>query len=279
MVGVEWDRFLIGLQRGSRTPVIRAWQPGDHVALVGPTGEGKTTFAVGILSLRKFVLALDPKGEDTTLSASGFTRITRLPPPGYIQDDVAEGKPARLIVGGQARTASEDEALERLMREAIDYTRHSTGWTLYADEFQLLGDQRMFRLGSNIERMLITARKDGTSVVTSFQAMAWVPKAATRQATAFAVLFQTRDRDMIQDTARGMGRNWQDVVWIMDRISRRPDAQYCALVIPRSIRDPLIITRARKVGGSHVPDTRRDDSRAPGRGRNRAGRSGAREAA
>jgi hypothetical protein len=245
--GITWDQFLVALRRGSTRPVIRAWQPGDHVALVGPTGEGKTTFAVGLLNLRKYDLALDPKGEDTTLSRSGFVRITRLPPPGWVQDDIAEGKPARLIVGGAARTAEQDTELERLMREALDYVRHSGGWTLYVDEFQLLADQRMFQLGSRVERMLITARKDGTSVVTSFQAMAWVPRAAVRQATAFVVLFATRDRDMIQATARGMGRNWQDVAYIMDKVARDTRTEFCCLVIPRAIRDPMLLVRAREL--------------------------------
>ncbi len=245
--GVTWDQFLVALRRGSATPKIRAWQPGDHAALVGPTGEGKTTFAVGILRLRKWVLALDPKGEDTTLGKSGFVRITGLPPPGRIQQDVAEDKPARLIVGGSARTADEDAALEHLMSEALDYARRSGGWTLYVDEFQLLGDQRMFRLGSRVERMLITARKEGTSVVTSFQAMAWVPKAAVRQATAFVVLFATRDRDMIKATAQGMGRDWRQVVYIVDRMARDDRAEFTSLVIPRSVRDPMLIVRAAKV--------------------------------
>jgi hypothetical protein len=245
--GVSWDQFLIALRRGSQHPLIRPWDPGDHVGLVGPTGEGKTTFAVGILRLRKYVLALDPKGEDTTLSESGFERIREVPPPGKIQERINDGQPARLIVGGGARSESEDDALNRLMREALDYTRRSGGWTLYADEFQLLGDQRMFKLGSRVERMLITARKDGTSVVTSFQAMAWVPKAAVRQATAFVALFATRDRDMIKATAQSMGRDWRQVCFAMDRMARDARAEYQCLIMPRSVRDPMLIVKAAKV--------------------------------
>src|SRR5258708_34998722 len=93
--GVTWDQFLVALRRGSATPKIRAWQPGDHAALVGPTGDGKTTLAGGILRLRKWALELDPKGEATTLGTSGFVQITGLPPPGRTQQDVAEDKPVR----------------------------------------------------------------------------------------------------------------------------------------------------------------------------------------
>ena len=50
--------------------------------------------------------------------------------------------------------------------------------TLFVDEFELLSSQRMMRLGTMIERMLITARRDKTSVITTFQAPAWVSKHA-----------------------------------------------------------------------------------------------------
>ena len=247
--GVTWDQFLIALKHGSVTPKIRAWQPGDHIAVDGPTGEGKTTFSVGILRLRKFVMALDPKGGDETLRRSGFERVAALPPPGRIQDDIAEGKPARLIVGGTAaRTDDEEAALGKLMREALDYARRSGGWTVYIDELQVLSDMRMtYRLATLVERMQISARSQGTSIVTSFQALAWVPRSAVRQATAFLALFATRDRDMIKKAAEAMGRDWRQVCYIIDRLARDERAEFACLIMPRSVRDPMLIVRAAEV--------------------------------
>jgi hypothetical protein len=218
-VGKPWEEFLGWF--GER------WIPGNHIALIGPTGEGKTTFAAGILRLRKWVLALDPKGEDDTLSAAGFTRIKEIPPPEKIRNEVAEGKPARLVVGGGARNEREDAALERLMRKAVQFARHTGGWTLYVDEYQILADQRMMRLGTDVERMLIAARRDKTSVVTSFQAPAWVPKAATRQATQSICLWPTRDRVMVKNVAEAAGRPWHEIADAVDQLPR-----FHVLVIP-----------------------------------------------
>jgi hypothetical protein len=56
-----------------------------------------------------------------------------------------------------------------------------------------------------------------------------------RKATAFVVLFATRNRDMIKATAHGMGRDWRQVVYIVDRMARDERAEFCCLVIPRSV--------------------------------------------
>jgi hypothetical protein len=239
---------------GVRLPLPSPWKPGGHWALIGPTGEGKSTFAVGILGLRKWVLSLDPKGEDETLEASGYERVVTMPPPkGYwagkprpgterwIWDRIEKGLPVGLIAGFEAMTDAEDAALHALMKDSVIWCRRTRGWTLYVDEFELLSSQRMFRLGPDIERMLITARRAGTSVVTSFQAAAWVSKHATRQAS-FTTLWPTRDRQMIKNVAEAMGRDWKMVALAVDELP-----PYHTLTIPKQIRRPMIVTTAPKV--------------------------------
>lgn len=233
VIAVEWSIFLRWLET--------VWEPGQHFALVGPTGEGKTTFALGLLSLRKWVLALDAKGEDETLAASGFERVLKLPLSRKVRNAVAEGLPARLIVGGTTNSDSEEQYLRRLLAQAVSLVRHQGGWTLYADEFQVLADLRMFGLGKAIEQGLVSARAKGTSIVTSFQAPAWVPKAAIRQAS-FVAMWPTRDRAMIKAIAEGMGRDWHELEEIVDALP-----PFHPVIIPKKLRHPMVITHPPKV--------------------------------
>lgn len=273
VVYLDWEKefipWLTGklgrIERdGRQVRLAKAWAPGMHMALIGKTGEGKTTFAVGILQVRKYVLALDPKGEDETLAASGFRRILTVPKSGdetiletvrrwvqghhrpsefprEIQRDLEDGSPVRLIVGGASDTRRDDEKLRALLADCLEYVRASGGWTLYADEYQVLSDMRMFKLGPMIERLLISARRKRTSVVTAYQAPAWVPKAATRQARII-VAWKTNDRDMIQAIAQAAGRDWHAVKAAMEELP-----PFHALVIPDDIRAPMMITAAPKI--------------------------------
>ena len=260
---LDWETEFLPWVRGKKTghsvlgrPVKLPppWKPGQHWALIGPTGEGKSTFGVGILDHRKWVLSLDPKGEDETLEASGYQRVRSLPPPRgrpigrpepgtdrWVWDQVEKGLPVGLIAGFEAITDDEDRALHDLMRDAVIWCRRTRGWTLYVDEFELLSSQRMFKLGPDIERMLITARRAGTSVVTSFQAAAWVSKHATRQAS-FTSLWPTRDRQMIKNVAEAMGRDWRTVAAAVDELP-----PFHTLTIPKQIRRPMLVTMAPKV--------------------------------
>jgi len=262
VVWLDWDQYLAWLSGrlvtvttswGEKVKLGPPWQPGEHMALDGPTGEGKTTHAVGILAARKYVLALDPKGEDETLSASGYERVRSIWQDSLkwrlahrtdaktwadIHKRIDAGQDAKVIVGGGSNSVAEDIANIALMREAILYSRYSGGWTLYVDEFELLSSQRMNNQGALIERMLITARRKKTSVVTTFQAPAWISQHATRQARR-AVKWPTGDVDMVQKLARAMGRNWKDVGQAVDMLP-----PWHTLTIPRGKFHPMVITSA-----------------------------------
>ena len=251
---ISWAKGKLRRLRGVKLPP--PWQPGQHVALIGKTREGKTNFAVWLLSeLRKFVLALDPKGEDETLSASGWPRVGSVPggrrkPPAWSEEarlwrkldkDRAEGRPVRVIVGIQSRSRAADQANRVLMADAIEYARQAGGYSLYVDEYQILSDRRMYGLGEDIARQAISAARDKMSVLGSMQYLAWVEKAQTRQATLI-VLWRTRDRDLIKLAASTAGRDWREVAAAVDELPK-----YWLLLISDELRAPMMMVRPPKV--------------------------------
>lgn len=251
VIGLPWPRYLDYMRD--------RWPPGRHLFMCGPTGEGKTTHADGLLSTRRWVMAFDPKGEDETLSASGFIRVSTVPTDfrnplarmqdwqsarqwDEIQNRIAEGLPVRVIVGGPARTEAQDAANQDLMRRAFAYLREAGGWTAYVDEFELISSPQMFGQAPTVNRMLITARRDRTSVVTSYQAQAWVSRHASRQAL-FGVIWPTGDRKMIEELARALGRNPKLLAAAVDELP-----PYHVLVVPRGKNGgPFICTSAPRV--------------------------------
>lgn len=229
--GVEWSAFL--------REFAERWEPGEHVALVGPTGEGKTTFAAHILGSRKYVLALDPKGGDSTLSMlerRGYERITSWPPPRAVRRRIEQGEPARLIVGQRIRSRSDRAKLRETLANTIDGAFEDTGWTLYIDELQVAADRRLMNLGSMIEENLIAGRDRHVSVVNSYQRPANVPRAASDQAT-WLVIWYTRDIDVVARLAEMTGRPRAEIKGAIGQLER-----YSCLLVNRSPREPMIVT-------------------------------------
>lgn len=229
--GETFDRFM--------DRFAKAWEPGQHIALVGPTGVGKSTFAGHLLPRRKYVLALDPKGGDSTLSMlerRGFTRITRWPPPRRILEGIERGEPARLIVGQKLRSRADRPKLGGLLREALDGAFEDGGWTVYVDELQIAADQRLMNLMASIEENLIAARDRGVSVVTSYQRPARVPRSASEMST-YLVTWYTRDVDTVNRLAEMMGRDKKEV-----RGAIRGLGRHCILVVSNNPHEPMIVT-------------------------------------
>ena len=226
VIGVPWGTFEAWFSD--------TWQPGEHIACIAPTGGGKSTFVVRLLQGRRYVLAIDPKGEDSTLTKSGFQRIKSWPPPDQVRKDIADGKDVRLIVGGGIRTPADWDHLERTVGQVLDGAFTEGGWTVFMDELQI-GAQMMGH-SRRIQRNLVGARDKHVSMITAYQAPSWVPTAASRQAKWLAV-WPTRDLDVIKSLAAKAGRPRQEMEALLREM---PD--YHVAVIGTNPRHPVVIT-------------------------------------
>ena len=220
--------------------VKESWKPGEHFAIIAPTGAGKTTFAAGLLSTRRYVVSLDAKGGDTTLSRMGFRRLASWPGQKQldriIDQDDRDGRPSRFVIGSAGRTKKEMAALKETLRHAVSDIYEMGGWTVYADELMILTDPRQFNLRNDVDQMLIAARDRGISVVSSFQTPRYVTPMASNQATWVAVS-RTRDTDVVNRLAEILGRPKEEIRGAIKGLDR-----YSWIVVGRDPHEPLRVT-------------------------------------
>lgn len=215
------------------------WQPGEHWAIVAPTGEGKTTFTGHLVKTRKYVLALDQKGGDRTLTDLGWDRMTSWPPSRADRRDMADGKPFRRIVGSVKRDQASRIARRGLHRQILRAAMEEGGWTLLAPDLAALTARQFGNAWDEMVELLILARDAGTSIVTDFQRPAGVPREAGEMATYLGIGY-TRDKDTVSRLAEMMGRSAATLRGAVDALSELP---YGWLVVSRRPRDPIILTR------------------------------------
>jgi hypothetical protein len=222
------------------------WKPGEHMSIISPTGAGKTTFAGGSLLLRRYVLALDAKGGDDTLQAFGFRRLAKWPGiramEKRLDDDERHGRPSRYIVGAVVRSRTELPALRATLAQAMDDAWDMGGWTVYADEQQILADRRMMNLAARSDTFLVAARARKLSYVASFQAPKWVGSGPLIQPTWIATSY-TRDSDTVNRIAEVLGRPKPEVRGAVKGLDR-----FCWVVMGRDPRQPYVVTRPPKIG-------------------------------
>ena len=210
---LDWDEFAGWFEH--------EWKPGEHVSIVTPTGGGKTTLAVGLLELRRWVGVLPPKGVDDTLRAlhlrrlldwPGDQRMTRM-----LDDDEEAGRPSRYVFGRDVETYAHDwPTLVEVYREALAGMFRMHGWTCYVDDLKLLCDMG---LGPPATRWLVSARSRHLSFVSAFQFPRRVIRTALDEPT-WIFASQTRDATVIDRTAEVLGRPKAEVRGMLEEIDR-----------------------------------------------------------
>jgi hypothetical protein len=232
IIGKSWDQFLDDF-RGE-------WKPGAHIAIIAPTGQGKTTVLVSLLDLRTFVLGFDPKGGDDTLAKSKYPRLPTWPPPPKAYDKMAKGEPVKYLVGPKTLKRQDRPALIDVQAKALEGAWDDGGWTVAIDELQIAADK--MGQADAIDELLIAARTRKVSVVSLFQRPANVPRAAYEM-SSWIFLGLTLDVDTINRLAEIVGRPKYEIRGAVNGLAR---VDFSWLIIPNNPRRPMVLTLPRE---------------------------------
>lgn len=171
---------------------LTRWESGQHVAIVGPTGSGKSFVAFDLLEARAdrrdaHVIAFGTKRRDKTLEELGWPRIKSWPP------DYEHRELRRVVLWPDYLSSSKAIENRPIYVHALDEILEEGGWTVYLDEAAYFVETLKMR--AQLDEYWNTARSAGITVVSSSQGVSWVPRAAlTEQQWLF--IFHLTDEDV-----------------------------------------------------------------------------------
>ena len=201
------------------------YEPGQHLIALGPTGRGKTTLIGQILPHCKTSgTVISCLGEDPALAHLGKS-ISYWPPkrPEWM---IRYDEPT--IVRRFQDIPRKPEDFSRIRRTNFTILRWMFArpdWTLFYPDLQIITDPRMMNLGKEVEQLILTLRKAGSSVWMDAQAPRWIPSAAKDQ-VQHLLLWRNRNKTVMKslsdiagldvDVVDGMFRDmqWHEAIWV-----------------------------------------------------------------
>lgn len=174
---IPWDEFVTDKFR---------WAQGEHVALIGPTGQGKTTLLTNLLPFHPYVTVFATKPRDESMQRlikTGYYPIKKW-------ESLDPKKFPRRVLWPDAMSLGSTQHQREVFHDAFERIYREGGWTVAVDELWYMG--QILKLEMDIKLYLLQARALGISLLVATQRPAWVPLEVYDQSTH---LFFWRDND------------------------------------------------------------------------------------
>jgi hypothetical protein len=189
------------------TPNFRnVWEQGQHLAVVGPTGVGKTHLSRSLLQARDYVVVLAVKPKDDTLEIFDkpmdglprFRTVKKWPPRWGSHHVVLDAAPASL-------DPEDIQEQRETVYNALSDIFKSGGWCVDFDDLSYVANTLHMR--PQIEVFLNQGRSNHNSVVSCVTRPRRVPTEAFNQ-TSHIIMFAFDDDADSKRAAEIAGLNW-----------------------------------------------------------------------
>jgi len=207
METIPYKAFLYYMQNN--------WQQGEHIAIIGPTGSGKTTVAKDIVSIRDYAVMFAVKKFDDTIDLfkrAGFKIIKKWPPDFRQKKVILWVKPEDL-----GSLASQAETLQT----ALNQIYISGGWCTYFDEAGYIAGH--LHLGNELGVLLNQGRSSYISVVCAMtrpRSMTARIPAETLNQCRHLLIFRYTDEREIKTIAEISGISYRNMLELQDRLEK-----------------------------------------------------------
>lgn len=171
---LTYPSFLLKLKKD--------WEIGQHLAIVAPTGGGKTYLAADVITLREYILAFVSKRKDKTIDNKfkSFVKIDKFQPL-YGEKRIMLWKKPTILGDFTSQRIVFYDALSRVWQKG--------GWNIYFDDIFYLS--QTLRLKQQLQMLYTNLRSEDISLIASVQRPSWLPLEVLSQ-SSHLLLLKTR---------------------------------------------------------------------------------------
>lgn len=165
---IPWDVFIKNHLK---------WNQSEHFALIGPTGQGKTTMLTNLLPLHPYVVVFATKPRDSTMQGlirTGYHAVKRW-------QSLDAVKFPRRVLWPDAVSLDSVENQRSVFHDAFLRIYREGGWTVAIDELWYINN--VLKLDMDVRLYLLQARSLGVSLLVATQRPAFVPLEVYDQST------------------------------------------------------------------------------------------------